>query len=133
MRHAFLIASLFFSCTALAANSLPKQTPYYLWWEAESPVETDFSDIGEFDPKTPAEAAKLSNGRWLNVGGKHAKHFAHYAINLEKTTQILLIIIAYGIYAHSMSLLPVSMAISNAIVRAMILYWATVSPCVFGQ
>ena len=93
MRHAFLIASLFFSCTALAANSLPKQTPYYLWWEAESPVETDFSDIGEFDPKTPAEAAKLSNGRWLNVGGKHAKHFAHYAINLEKTTH-------YQLYAR---------------------------------
>jgi len=70
---------------ALALPTNPTQTPYYLWWEAEQTSNTDFPLSGEFDPQTPEEAALLSNGQWLNVGGEYKKHFAHYEITLEKT------------------------------------------------
>lgn len=65
------VAVLLAACALGRAQRTRAAVPDYVWWEAESPAETNFPppDRHEFAPANPAEAAVLSGGRWIGVGG----------------------------------------------------------------
>ena len=81
-----LLLITFISISASSLAETPAESPlYYLQWEAEDTRESNFPARGAFDPTTPAEAALLSNGRWLNVSEKSAQYRAAYTIDLAES------------------------------------------------
>ena len=62
--------------------------PDYIWWEGESPANTNFPDHSAFSPTNPQEVAKLSGGQWLSDhrerGADQPAAFAEYDVSVEK-------------------------------------------------
>src|SRR5687767_13302906 len=57
----------------------------YVWWEGETPAQTNFPTNKPFGPKNlDGNAHLLSNGDWLNAGGKRGPEalFAKYRVEV---------------------------------------------------
>src|SRR5690606_35320611 len=58
----------------------------YVWWEGESPAETNFPAQTWFTPQNEAEQSRLSGGAWLSHQGKRQagspEPFARYRIEV---------------------------------------------------
>jgi hypothetical protein len=82
--HCLFGILLFFSVfkpSALAADAA--QSKDFVWWEGESPAETNFPKNNPFGPRTlEGHADLLSGGNWLNTNGKGPAQplFAKYKV-----------------------------------------------------
>ncbi|MGV3613729.1 MAG: hypothetical protein ACO1SV_00220 [Fimbriimonas sp.] len=75
------------AATPVASIQIPPTKSAYLWIEAESPTKTNFppSDRHAWVPADAAQAAVLSEGKWLGAdGNRPAPLFAEYAITLPE-------------------------------------------------
>jgi len=81
MRMRFTIVVLF-----LLAVSAGAAEDGIVWWEAEDFAESSFPARHAFDPGSPAEAEKLSGGRWIGADGDHGEMLsAEYVVRVPRT------------------------------------------------
>src|SRR5688572_4168281 len=82
MRHRFwFTAWLCFTSISMA------RADEYVWWEAETPLQTNFPATSDFDPSQWPTRDRLSGGKWLSASGTRAETdnaelFAKYRIEL---------------------------------------------------
>src|SRR5688572_3495642 len=83
IRHLAIVAVTWLSvCTPVKASAA---TPDYIWWEGETPTQTNFPTNKPFGPKNlDGNAHLLSNGDWLNASGKRGPEplFAKYRVEV---------------------------------------------------
>jgi hypothetical protein len=67
-------------------NPYPTGTSSYVWWEGESPVETNYTGSSHFDITTEGKWELLSGDNWLTSDGDRAAGqaplFAKYQVNV---------------------------------------------------
>jgi hypothetical protein len=78
MRQICLVLAVSFCAAAALA------TPPYVWWEAESPVKTDFPDSSSLSPRNDRERDVLSGGAWLSCDHGKKGASATYRISVAQ-------------------------------------------------
>jgi hypothetical protein len=72
----------------------PPNTPAsFIWWEAETPLQTNFppANRNPFAPANPAEASVLSGGKWIGTEGKRADRlFLDYQVTVPQAADYFL-------------------------------------------
>lgn len=70
---------------ALASFASAASAQSYVWIEAEDTTTSNFPERHEFEPADAAQAAVLSGGKWIGVGGPRGEAlFAEYRVTLPE-------------------------------------------------
>ncbi len=82
VRNAMLF--LFVICIGLAWSQDQTTGDNWIWWEGESPSDTNLPQKNPFAPKGKEQAGKLSGGAWIGVQKRPKDPFIEYKIDVPK-------------------------------------------------